>query len=84
MQLFPTLHKLVETYSPLTCLQIFELAAVQKNPLGIANTQRDPSRDEIKEIATKIAHIGILHWRVWAPLAYLVDPDGPTISKMGP
>lgn len=84
VQLLPTLHKLVETYSPLTCVKIFELAAVQKNPLGIANTQRDPSRDEIKEIATKIAHIGILHWRVWAPLAYLIDPDETTISKMGP
>ena len=22
-----------------------------------------------------MAHIGTLHWRVWAPLAYLVDPD---------
>jgi hypothetical protein len=33
------------------------------------------AKEEITEIATRIAHIGILHWRVWAPLAYLVDPD---------
>lgn len=27
------------------------------------------------DAARQIAHIGILHWRVWAPLAYLVNPD---------
>jgi len=32
-------------------------------------------KEEIAEIATRIAHIGILHWRVWAPLAYLVNPE---------
>ena len=83
-QLFPILHKLVETYSPLTCLQIFELAAVQKSPPGIPKMQRNPSRDEITEIATKIAHIGILHWRIWAPLAYLIDPNEPVVQQNRP
>jgi hypothetical protein len=76
-QLLSILYKLVETYSPLTCLQIFELAAVQKSLLSIQHIQRDASTDEITEIATKIAHIGMLHWRVWAPLTYLIDPNTP-------
>jgi hypothetical protein len=24
-------------------------------------------------MATRLAHVGILHWRVWAPLAYVDD-----------
>ena len=27
------------------------------------------------DIPKQMAHKGILHWRVWSPLAYLVDPD---------
>lgn len=69
------LKKLVDSYTPLSSLQIFEAATAPKtamsNPTGPANG----FKDEVVEIATRIAHIGILHWRVWAPLAYLVDPD---------
>lgn len=73
LQIFPTLHKLVETYTPLTSLQVFEAATTPKvTPNAISGV-----KDEIEEISTRIAHIGILHWRVWAPLAYLVDPDEP-------
>ena len=71
-QLFPVLQKLVETYTPLTSLQIFEAATAPKAAPGV---KANGARDETTEIATRIAHIGILHWRVWAPLAYLVDPD---------
>ncbi|KAL3420657.1 T-complex protein 11 [Phlyctema vagabunda] len=69
-QLFPILHKLVMQYVPLTSLQIFELATAPR----IQNARQD-DKEQINEIATRIAHIGILHWRVWAPLAYLVGPD---------
>ena len=72
-QLLPVLQKLVETYSPLTSFQIFEAATAPKAALGGGATSR--AGEEITEIAKRIAHIGILHWRVWAPLAYLVDPD---------
>jgi hypothetical protein len=71
-QLFPVLQKLVETYTPLTSLQIFEAATAPKAAPG---AKANGAKDETTEIATRIAHIGILHWRVWAPLAYLVDPD---------
>ena len=81
-QLFPVLQKLVENYSPMTSLQIFEAATASKSLPGAIVTPGHGSKDEIAEIATRIAHIGILHWRVWAPLAYLVDPDAEEESEM--
>jgi hypothetical protein len=74
-QLVPILQNLVETYTPLTSLQIFEAATAPRLLPGAPAAQGSGSKEEISEIATRIAHIGILHWRVWAPLAYLVDPD---------
>jgi hypothetical protein len=73
-QLFPVLQRLVETYTPLTSLQIFELATAPKVSTG-GTAPRNEQKEEIVEVATRISHIGILHWRVWAPLSYLVDPD---------
>jgi hypothetical protein len=75
VQLAPILQKLVETYTPLTSLQIFEAATTPRTLSGATTPQVGGAMEEITEIATRIAHIGILHWRVWAPLAYLVDPD---------
>ncbi|KAE9377822.1 T-complex 11 [Stipitochalara longipes BDJ] len=74
-QLAPILQKLIETYTPLTSLQIFEAATTPRTLSGATAPQVNGAKEEITEIATRIAHIGILHWRVWAPLAYLVDPD---------
>lgn len=71
-QLFPFLNKLVETYTPFTSVQIFEAATSPKIPPGAA---LGGVKEEIEDVATRIAHIGMLHWRVWAPLAYLVDPE---------
>lgn len=71
-QLFPILQRLIENYTSLTSLQIFEAATA---PKAGPSAGLNGGKDETTEIATRIAHIGILHWRVWAPLAYLVDPD---------
>lgn len=71
-QLLPLLQKIVDTYAPLTSVQIFEAATTPKKPLANLPTS---AREEIEDVATRIAHIGTLHWRVWAHLAYLVDPD---------
>lgn len=30
---------------------------------------------DLADVARLVAHVGTLHWKVWAPLAYLVDPD---------
>jgi hypothetical protein len=74
-QLFPVLQKLVDSYTPLTSLQIFEAATTPKPAALGGLPTATGAKEEITEIATRIAHIGILHWRVWAPLAYMVDPE---------
>lgn len=32
-----------------------------------------PSEYDIERIGMRLAHVGVLHWRVWAPLLYLRD-----------
>ncbi|KAK0634929.1 T-complex protein 11-domain-containing protein [Bombardia bombarda] len=56
----------------------------QRNPgrlEGVAS--RNDPRDEagIEDMATRLAHVGILHWRVWAQLAYVVDDDSELSSE---
>jgi hypothetical protein len=80
--MFPVLQKLIDNYTPLTSLQIFEAATTPRNGPS-AMPQANGLKEEISEIATRIAHIGILHWRVWAPLAYLVDPDAEDDTNQG-
>ena len=69
-QLFPAIRKLVDTYTPFTNQQIFEAATA---PRHVAVGPTAQIKEEVDDVATRIAHIGVLHWRVWAPLAYLVD-----------
>ncbi|KAL2020750.1 hypothetical protein VTK56DRAFT_7948 [Thermocarpiscus australiensis] len=49
--------------------------ARDQNPLiGGMGSRRDPREEAgIEDMAIRLAHIGILHWRVWAPLAYEGD-----------
>jgi hypothetical protein len=65
------LKKLVINYTSLTSLQIFEAATLPDS----SPTHENGPKEEISEIAKRIAHIGILHWRVWASLAYLLNPN---------
>lgn len=59
----------------------FEFARryLNMSPLAICESQRNfpqsPSQLEydFERIAAKLAHIGVLHWRVWAPILYLCD-----------
>ncbi|KAK1765531.1 T-complex 11 [Phialemonium atrogriseum] len=38
---------------------------------------REPRDDGgVEDMATRMAHLGILHWRVWAPLVYTGDIQG--------
>lgn len=32
-----------------------------------------PQQSDIERIGMRLAHMGVLHWRVWAPLLYLRD-----------
>jgi hypothetical protein len=67
-------------------LGIFEVATRGRGP-GPGMREREMrgnrAREEIVEIAMRIAHLGILHWRVWAPLAYLVDSDLEELNGLG-
>lgn len=71
-QIFPVLRNLVDKYTPMTSVQIFEAATTSAATSKSRSSNPQGQKEEIEEIATRIAHIGTLHWRVWAPLAYLV------------
>lgn len=66
-QLRPLVQQLVTSYQPLSSLQIFEAATSPR----AAPYSRFPALNALHDIATRLVHIGTLHWRVWAPLAYL-------------
>jgi len=72
----PVLLKLVDNYTLLTNLQIFETATAPKPvPGSMVGSLAKIVMKEITEIATRIAHMGTLHFRVWGPFAYLVNPE---------
>ena len=68
-ELYPLLSELAARYAPLTTTQLFEVATSPR-PLPY---QAQVPRHALSDVAKQMAHIGILHWRVWAPLAYLLD-----------
>lgn len=71
-ELLPSLRMLVDKYTPLTSLQIFEAATGPKAaPIFGIPSSSTSTKAEATDIATRLAHLGILHWRVWAPLAYI-------------
>lgn len=44
---------------------------------GDAAAPRDPREEAgVEDMAVRLAHLGTLHWRVWAPLAYEGDIEG--------
>jgi hypothetical protein len=44
-------------------------------------TLRDAQEEGgIEDVATRLAHLGILHWRVWAPLAYAGDSEQMSVD----
>lgn len=67
-RLLPELHRLVESYTPKTTYQIFEAATAPKVRNRALN-QTGPN-DDILEMATRIAHLGVLHWQVWGEWFY--------------
>ncbi|GAM38943.1 hypothetical protein TCE0_034f10087 [Talaromyces pinophilus] len=58
---------------------------VSMTPLEICESQRrqaylQSSSSDFSFIATKLAHIGVLHWRVWAPLVYV--PQASVVHEL--
>jgi hypothetical protein len=59
------------------------------SPLAICEAQRhsphgsfDQQHYDIERIATRLAHIAVLHWRVWAPILYVRESMPPTDGSM--
>ncbi|RLM01046.1 hypothetical protein CFD26_108898 [Aspergillus turcosus] len=54
------------------------------SPLAICESQRSyphsplPQHYDIERISMRLAHIGVLHWRVWAPILYVRESLPPT------
>lgn len=73
LKLLPELHTLVETYTPKSTYQIFEAATAPR-----FRSRSSPStgpKEDIVEMATRIAHLGILHWQVWGEWFYQQELD---------
>ncbi|KAH8800765.1 hypothetical protein F5884DRAFT_890438 [Xylogone sp. PMI_703] len=83
-QLYRRLKMLVEAYMPLSNLQVSDAATSPRKANGIVShipVDVPADKEPIIDMATRVAHIGVLHWRVWGPLAYIDDPEGT--SDMG-
>ncbi|KAH8800839.1 T-complex protein 11-domain-containing protein [Xylogone sp. PMI_703] len=83
-QLYSRLKMLVEAYMPLSNLLVSDAATSPRKANGIVShipVDVPADKEPIIDMATRVAHIGVLHWRVWGPLAYIDDPEGT--SDMG-
>jgi hypothetical protein len=76
----------VREFKGLSPVSLFTAATGPRVPSGSGRAgdfsrERDPdswyreTQEEggIEDIATRLAHVGVLHWRVWADMAYLGD-----------
>lgn len=76
-QLLTLSTRRIDEYAALPMLNVFESATT---PRVAARREHDDTPDlterhEVAETATRLAHLGTLHWRIWAPLVYQVDPS---------
>ncbi|CAG8930875.1 unnamed protein product [Penicillium salamii] len=64
-------------YLPLSPLAICESQRAPPSTVpvgtGSASAPLTPQQLDIERIGMRLAHMGVLHWRVWAPLLYLRD-----------
>lgn len=70
-ELSDLVHDIAASVADLTPLQLLH----HLNPLHPSAPQPD-QRSTPLDLARRIAHIAILHWRVWAPILYLQQPWG--------
>ncbi|OAA59442.1 T-complex 11 [Cordyceps fumosorosea ARSEF 2679] len=71
IRLLAELTARVREYRPLSGVCLFSAATT-------ARTQsRDHDQDAgvVEDIAVRLAHLGVLHWRVWAQMAYVDEED---------
>ncbi|KAG5992771.1 hypothetical protein E4U54_003564 [Claviceps lovelessii] len=77
----------VREYKSLSGLSLFSVATGGRvsgggsgtthgaRPLGSGLVRDGQDEGGLEDMATRLAHLGVLHWRVWAQLAYLGDTD---------
>ncbi|EAU34552.1 conserved hypothetical protein [Aspergillus terreus NIH2624] len=61
------------------------------SPLAICESQRHhpqpaglQQQHDIERISMRLAHMGVLHWKVWAPILYVRESLSPTDVAMAP
>ncbi|KAH7021189.1 putative camp-mediated signaling protein SOK1 [Microdochium trichocladiopsis] len=76
------LQQRVKTFKNLGAVSLFSVATGGRLPssgrastgpsdASIRGRARNPSDDgSVADMATRLAHLGLLHWRVWGPLVY--------------
>lgn len=82
----------VRNFKALSGVSLFSVATGGRGPSGSSGSHlaRDldsgllrDGQDEggIEDMATRLAHLGVLHWRVWAQLAYLGDDEDMAVDS---
>jgi len=78
-RLLEDLSNRVREYKGLNGMSLYTAASEKRIPLGsnmprdFYECLRDGAEIGVSDLAMRLAHVGILHWRVWADLAYLSD-----------
>lgn len=80
-RLMAELSTRVREFRPLSGLSLFSVATTGRVD---STPPRDGSHEEggIQDMAVRLAHLGVLHWRVWAQLAYLGTDDDDNSDDM--
>ena len=87
-RLMAELGNRVREFRPLSGVSLFSVATGNRiqNNSGIVHSGRDrdtegpPEEGGIEDMATRLAHLGVLHWRVWSDLVYLGDADDMSLD----
>ncbi|KAL6860328.1 Protein SOSEKI 1 [Amphichorda felina] len=78
-RLMEELGNKVHEYKGLSAVSLYTAASEKRmssgsKPRDFYECLRDGQEDAaLDDMATRLAHVGILHWRVWAGLAYLAE-----------
>lgn len=77
-RLMQELSDKVREYKGLSCVSLYTAVSERKAPQSGAardlyQSVRDGEDLAFDDLATRLAHVGILHWRVWAGMAYMEE-----------
>ncbi|KAJ2983056.1 hypothetical protein NQ176_g972 [Zarea fungicola] len=71
-RLMAELSTRVREYRSLSGVGLFSAATSGRTHINASSRDRESDHDDgvIEDIAVRLAHLGVLHWRVWSQLAY--------------